>query len=88
MPIQHTVVFRLRHQPGSREEHAFLADARTALTSIPGVEDFEFAEFPEPVSSRFVGDARLRRLLADAGGDIARAHELFEWNVLASGAAK
>lgn len=46
MPIQHTVVFRLRHQPGSREEHAFLADARTALTSIPGVEDFEFAEFP------------------------------------------
>lgn len=40
MPIQHTVVFRLRHQPGSREEHAFLVDARTALTSIPGVDDF------------------------------------------------
>jgi hypothetical protein len=41
----------------------------------------------EPVSSRFVGDARVQRLLADAGGDIPRAHELFEWNVRASGAA-
>ncbi len=41
----------------------------------------------EPVSSRFVGDARLQRILIDAGGDIARAHELFEWNVCASGAA-
>lgn len=41
----------------------------------------------EPVSSRFVGDARLQRILDDAGGDITRAHELFEWNVRASGAA-
>ncbi|KIC58176.1 hypothetical protein [Microbacterium hominis] len=39
------------------------------------------------MSSRFVGDARLQRLLGDADGDIARAHELFEWNVRASGAA-
>ncbi|WCD93079.1 hypothetical protein [Microbacterium sp. nov. GSS16] len=41
----------------------------------------------EPVSPRFVGDARLRRLVADTGGDIALAHELFAWNVRASGAA-
>lgn len=40
MPIQHTVVFRLAHPSGSPEEAAFLADARAALTSIPGVEDF------------------------------------------------
>ncbi len=39
------------------------------------------------MSSRFVGDARVQRILADAGGDIVRAHELFEWNVRASGAA-
>lgn len=40
MPIQHTVVFRLAHPAGSAEESAFLADARAALTSIPGVEEF------------------------------------------------
>jgi hypothetical protein len=41
----------------------------------------------EPVSSRFIGDPRLQRLLVDTGGDLARAHELFEWNVHAAGAA-
>ncbi len=40
MSIQHTVVFRLVHQPGSDSERAFLADARAALTSIPGVAEF------------------------------------------------
>jgi hypothetical protein len=40
MPIQHTVVFRLAHEAGSAEEEAFLADARSALTSIPGVREF------------------------------------------------
>ncbi len=43
MPIQHTVVFRLVHAPGSEGERAFLADARAALTSIPGVEDFRIS---------------------------------------------
>ncbi|MFE5408563.1 Dabb family protein [Microbacterium sp. NPDC056569] len=43
MPIQHTVVFRLTHPAGSDEERAFLADARAALTSIPGVEDFRIS---------------------------------------------
>lgn len=41
----------------------------------------------EPVSSRFIGDPRLQRLLFDTGGDLSRAHELFEWNVRAAGAA-
>ncbi len=38
--IRHTVVFRLKHPPGSAEERAFLTDAR-ALADIPGVEKFE-----------------------------------------------
>ena len=39
--IRHTVVFRLRHAPGSAEERAFLADAQRILEAIPGVEKFE-----------------------------------------------
>lgn len=42
--IQHTVVFRLAHPAGSDAEAAFLADARTALTSIPGVAQFCISE--------------------------------------------
>jgi hypothetical protein len=38
--IRHTVVFRLKHPPGSQEERAFLA-AADVLESIPGVETFE-----------------------------------------------
>jgi hypothetical protein len=38
--IRHTVVFRLRHAPGSGEEREFLA-AGKALAAIPGVEKFE-----------------------------------------------
>lgn len=38
--IQHTVNFRLIHPKGSEQEAAFLADARAALPSIPGVENF------------------------------------------------
>lgn len=38
--IQHTVVFRLVHEPGSAEEAAFLATARQTLPAIPGVEGF------------------------------------------------
>jgi len=38
--IRHTVAFRLRHEPGSPEEAAFLAEAET-LAGIPGVEAFE-----------------------------------------------
>ncbi len=40
MSIQHTVVFRLAHEPASEEERRFLEDARSALTSIPGVQEF------------------------------------------------
>ena len=39
--IRHTVVFRLKHAPGSEEETTFLDDARTILNAIPGVERFE-----------------------------------------------
>lgn len=38
--IRHTVVFSLKHQPGSAEEGAFLRDAKV-LADIPGVEKFE-----------------------------------------------
>ncbi|GAA1041202.1 Dabb family protein [Virgisporangium ochraceum] len=40
MSIQHTVVFRLVHEPGSAAETAFVENGRTVLTSIPGVTDF------------------------------------------------
>jgi hypothetical protein len=39
--IRHTVVFRLRHEPGSAAESDFLGTAREQLTPIPGVERFE-----------------------------------------------
>jgi hypothetical protein len=38
--IRHTVVFRLKHAPGSVAEAAFLEDA-LILDAIPGVERFE-----------------------------------------------
>lgn len=38
--IRHTVVFALKHQPGSAAEGPFLRDAKV-LADIPGVEKFE-----------------------------------------------
>ena len=38
--IRHTVVFKLKHEPGSPEERDFLA-AIMKLAQIPGVEHFE-----------------------------------------------
>jgi hypothetical protein len=38
--IQHTVVFRLVHPPGSAAEGDFLDTARRTLPAVPGVEDF------------------------------------------------
>jgi hypothetical protein len=40
MTIQHTVVFRLVHEPGSASEQEFLETGRRTLSAIPGVEDF------------------------------------------------
>lgn len=40
MTIQHTVVFRLGHAPGSAAESDFLDTARTTLSAIPGVTEF------------------------------------------------
>ena len=40
MRIEHTVVFRLRHAPGSPEEAAFLDEGRRILSAIPGVHAF------------------------------------------------
>ncbi|MEO6395702.1 MAG: Dabb family protein [Devosia sp.] len=39
--IRHTVAFNLKHAGGSAGERAFLADARTELTAVPSVTDFE-----------------------------------------------
>ena len=41
----------------------------------------------EPVSPRFLGYPRLQRLIDDCDGDASLAHELFVWNIGASGAA-
>ncbi len=38
--IQHTVAFSLHHRSGSKEEQAFLSQARL-LRSLPGVMDFK-----------------------------------------------
>lgn len=40
MSIQHTVVFRLLHEPGSKAEVEFLDAAARILAAIPGVTDF------------------------------------------------
>ena len=40
MSIEHTVVFRLVHAPGSAEEGEFLSAARRTLAAIPGVTRF------------------------------------------------
>ena len=40
MTIQHTVVFRLAHAPGSPQETEFLDTAQATLTGIPGVTEF------------------------------------------------
>jgi hypothetical protein len=40
MSIQHTVVFRLVHDPGSSAEAEFLDTARETLTAIAGVSEF------------------------------------------------
>jgi hypothetical protein len=39
--IRHTVVFRLKHEPDSPKEKAFLADGKRILSAIPGVANFE-----------------------------------------------
>jgi hypothetical protein len=50
MAIQHTVVFKLVHDSESAETAKFLADARTALTAIPGVRDFQINRQVSPKS--------------------------------------
>ncbi len=45
--IRHTVVFDLRHAPGSPEEADFLAAAE-GLAAMPGVEDFELLQEVSP----------------------------------------
>ena len=39
--IRHTVVFTLKHAPGSLQEKMFLRDAKTALDGLPGLGKFE-----------------------------------------------
>lgn len=39
--IMHTVIFDLKHAPGSPEAGKFIADAHRILTAVPGVRDFQ-----------------------------------------------
>lgn len=72
MTIEHTVVFRLVHEPGSAEEQGFLADARAALTSIPGVGEFAIHR---QVSAKSDLDHRFSMRFADqAAYDAYNAH--------------
>jgi Stress responsive A/B Barrel Domain len=48
--IRHTVVFTLRHSPGSEAESDFIAAAQQ-LAAIPGVEAFEVLDEVSPKNS-------------------------------------
>jgi len=50
MAIQHTVVFRLVHEPGSPAEAEFLGTGRATLTAIPGVAEFTVNKQVSPKS--------------------------------------
>jgi hypothetical protein len=50
MTIQHTVVFRLVHGPGSSAEAEFLDTARATLTAIAGVSEFSINQQISPKS--------------------------------------
>jgi hypothetical protein len=50
MSIQHTVVFRLVHAPGSAEEREFVETGRRTLTAIPGVTEFAVNQQVSPKS--------------------------------------
>lgn len=39
--IIHSVIFSLKHEKGSAEEQRFLEDGRSALSTIPTVQDFK-----------------------------------------------
>ncbi|MDF2722303.1 MAG: Dabb family protein [Paenibacillus sp.] len=41
MSIIHSVIFNLKHEPGSADEQRFLQDGREELTSIPTVRSFQ-----------------------------------------------
>ncbi len=46
-PIIHSVFFKLKHDPGSQAETAFLVEARK-LAAIPGVRNFEILKETSP----------------------------------------
>jgi Stress responsive A/B Barrel Domain len=48
--IQHTVIFRLVHPPGSAAEAEFLETARSTLTAVPGVGGFTINRQVSPKS--------------------------------------
>ena len=62
MTIQHTVVFRLAHAPGSPEATEFLDTARATLSGIPGVADFAISR---QVSAKSDLDWRFSMVFAD-----------------------
>ena len=50
LPVLHTVVFRLIHEPGSLAEVEFLDSGRDTLTAIPGVIGFVINKQVSPKS--------------------------------------
>jgi hypothetical protein len=48
--IQHTVVFRLVHEPGSAAEEDFLETATATLTAIAGITEFTMNRQVSPKS--------------------------------------
>lgn len=50
MIIQHTVVFRLVHEPGTPAEAEFLETGRARLSAIPGVSEFTVRRQVSPKS--------------------------------------
>lgn len=65
--IRHTVVFALRHEPGSEAERSFL-EAAGRLAAIPGIECFEVLREVSPkndfrfgISMEFADDTAYER---------------------------
>jgi Stress responsive A/B Barrel Domain len=69
--IQHTVSFALGHPADSAQERAFLDDARSTLTTIPGVEDFRISR---QVSTK--SDHRFQFSMNFADGDAYAAYNV------------
>ncbi|WP_136612022.1 Dabb family protein [Sinomonas albida] len=72
VPIRHTVVFRLVHEPGSAAESEFLRSAAETLAAIDGVAEFEVNR---QISAKADLDWQFSMVFADQSGyDAYNAH--------------